>query len=213
MATYQSIKKQIAGLEKQAEGLRKAEAAKVIASIRTQIAKYDLKPADLFDAAAPSPTVPAPVVITPAATPAAPRRGVLPAKYMDPLSKKTWSGHGKAPTWIKKGKRDDYLIEVVKAKLDAKPASAPKTAASKPAPSKTAASSKAAKKTAPATKKAAAPVKKNSAAVKKAAAPATVPADKKEAPAIQAPVTPASLPPAATDAPLSAPVGESSPQD
>ena len=48
MATYKDIKRQIAELEKQAEELRKAEAARIITGIKTQIIKYDLRPADLF---------------------------------------------------------------------------------------------------------------------------------------------------------------------
>ena len=49
MATYRDVKRQIAELEKQAEVLRKAEAVKVIANIKSQIQRFDLKPADLFE--------------------------------------------------------------------------------------------------------------------------------------------------------------------
>ncbi len=53
-------------------------------------------------------------------------KGGKPAKYMDPKTGKTWTGHGKAPAWIavatKKGRRDDFLIQNVTQVNDAKPA-------------------------------------------------------------------------------------------
>ena len=206
MATYRDVKRQIAELEKQAEVLRKAEAVKVIANIKSQIQRFDLKPADLFDdlttdrsiTASPVPVASVAPGVAVKATPAKKSRSV--AKYMDPVSKKTWNGHGKAPAWIKNGNRDDFLIATVQAKLNAAPAS--KKAAAKPAVKtngKTApkaqakpvakAAAKPAAKT-PATKVVAKPAAKSSASkapvAKKpvAAAPATpAPVAKKPAPA------------------------------
>ena len=191
MATYRDVKKQIAELEKQAEILRKAEAAKAIANIRTQIARFDLKPSDLFDHIMPVSTD---LAIASSSEPIA---SVLPgiaakitsakkpraaAKYMDPVSRKTWNGHGKAPSWIKVGNRDDFLIAKVRANLNA-PAVKTKAVA-KPAPK---ASSKTAEPKAqakPVTKAAAKPAAKLSAAK---ALPAKKPAA--VAPANPAPVT------------------------
>jgi hypothetical protein len=48
-----------------------------------------------------------------------------PAKYMDPKTGKTWTGHGKAPGWIaaatKAGRRDDFLIGKGSQAKDTKP--------------------------------------------------------------------------------------------
>ena len=185
MATYQSIKKQIAALEAQAEQLRKAEAARIVASIKAQIAKYDLKPSDLFDDAATiSVESDVPAVKT-SARKSAPKGKSLKAKYMDPVSKKTWSGHGKAPEWIKKGNREDFLIGAVsKGKPAAKPVAAkavPKstTAKKKVMPAKAGKDKVPAASTRVVAKKAAAaPAPKKAVPNKKAV---TVPAAKKTA--------------------------------
>lgn len=109
MSTYRQIKQQIAELEKKADAARRAEAAKVIASIRAQVAKFDLKSEDIFDAEPAA--LPAPM---PSASKVRPIKKSKPPKYRDPASGKTWTGHGKPPGWLaeatKRGKRDDYLI-------------------------------------------------------------------------------------------------------
>ncbi len=230
MATYRDVKKQIAELEKQAEVLRKEEAARVIASIRSQIARYDLKPSDLFDgdvlSATASTHVPSLPDVSPSVTPSvvtskAPvaKKPVSAAKYMDPVSRKTWNGHGKAPAWIKGGNREEFLIAKVQAALNtpavktkavAKPAvkanvktAAPKTQAkpvakasakptAKPA-TKVAAKSPAAK-AAPAAKPAAVAQAKPAPVAKKPA-PAKKPAAKpKAAPAKKSAAKPKSIP-------------------
>ena len=89
MATYRDVKRQIAELEKQAEVLRKAEAVKVIANIKSQIQRFDLKPADLFDdlttdrsiTASPVPVASVAPGVAVKATPAKKSRSV--AKYME----------------------------------------------------------------------------------------------------------------------------------
>lgn len=192
MATYQSVQRQIAELQKKAEVLRKAEAAKVIAGIKVQIAKFSLTPSDLFDVGLAE--VPAAPVVTqqPKASPvkkAVAKKTTKPApKYMDPVSKKTWNGWGKAPAWIKTGKREDYLIikdtPVVAPK--AKVAAKKTVAAVKPAAKPVALAS--AKKAVPAKK--AAPVAKKPAPVAKAkSAPAAKPA-----PVVKAKAAPAAKP-------------------
>jgi DNA-binding protein H-NS len=169
MTTYADVKKQIAQLEKKAADLRKVEVAKAVANIREQMAQYELTVKDI-----------APVKSSAkvkAATRSPKEKIGKPAKYMDPKSGKTWTGHGKAPAWIavatKKGRRDDLLIEKINQAKDAKSAAtkAPVTASKttgipkKVAPKKPKAVAKkvpVAKKTAPAKKaKAVAPAKKS----------------------------------------------------
>jgi len=109
MSTYRQIKSQIAELEKKADAARRIEAARIIAKIRAQVAKFDLKPDDIFGQA--------PIVVPVSSSPAGkakPAKKVLPPKYQDPKTGKTWNGHGKPPGWIveatKLDKRDAFLI-------------------------------------------------------------------------------------------------------
>jgi len=108
MTTYADVKKQIAQLEKKAADLRKVEVAKVVANIREQMARYELTVDDIAPGKANQKGKKA----------QAPKAKVSkPAKYMDPKTGKTWTGHGKPPGWIaaasKAGRRDDFLIEKV----------------------------------------------------------------------------------------------------
>lgn len=118
MTTYADVKKQIAQLEKKAADLRKVEVAKAVANIREQMVKYELTVDDI-----------APGKSSGKGKPAARSAKVKvgkPAKYMDPKTGKTWTGHGKAPSWIaaatKAGRRDDFLIGGVTQTKMAKPA-------------------------------------------------------------------------------------------
>ena len=155
MTTYADVKKQIAQLEKKAADLRKVEVAKVVANIREQMAKYELTVDDI---------APAKATQRGKKAQAAKVKVGKPAKYMDPKSGKTWTGHGKAPGWIaaatKAGRRDDFLIEKVSQGKATKPAEKSKPA--KPVAAKKAPT--VAKKVA--TKKPKAPVKKAPAASK-----------------------------------------------
>lgn len=155
MTTYADVKKQIAQLEKKAADLRKVEVAKVVANIREQMAKYELTVDDI---------APAKSAQRGKKAQATKVKVGKPAKYMDPKTGKTWTGHGKAPGWIaaatKAGRRDDFLIEKVSQGKVTKPAEKSKPA--KPVAAKKAPT--VAKKVA--TKKSKAPVKKASAASK-----------------------------------------------
>jgi DNA-binding protein H-NS len=133
MSTYSDVKAQIAKLEKQAADLFKKEVASVITKIRTLIKEYGLTAADLG-------LTGKAIRVTKTKTSAKPA-GV--PKYRDPVSGKTWTGHGKAPAFIteavKKGKsRDDFLItkkapakKVAKATKPAKKVGAKKSPAAK----------------------------------------------------------------------------------
>lgn len=106
--TYSAIKGQIAKLERQAEALRKREAAGVIAKIKQAIEAYGLTAADLGlgRGAAPS----ARQSIARRGSKAGRTTGV--PKYRDPASGKTWTGRGKPPAWIAGVKdRAPYLID------------------------------------------------------------------------------------------------------
>jgi DNA-binding protein H-NS len=161
------MKAQITKLEKQAADLFKKEVAEAISKIKALMDDYGLSIRDLGMGAAKATRGKA--SSKPASAP----------KYQDPVSGKTWTGHGKAPGWlvsaVQAGKsRDDFLIgkpaaskpaPVVKAKAPSKPVA-------KPVPEKKPAAKPAAKPVA-----AKAPVKKATAkpAVKPAAKVKTVP--------------------------------------
>jgi DNA-binding protein H-NS len=89
------IRKQIDTLKRQAEQIRKAEVADVIARIKEAIRFYELTAKDLGLAG----------VSSSSAKPAkarrvAGKRGVGRAKYADPATGRTWTGHGRKPQWF-----------------------------------------------------------------------------------------------------------------
>jgi DNA-binding protein H-NS len=123
MTTYADVKKQIAQLEKKAADLRKVEVAKAVANIREQMAKYELTVDDIAPGKSPKGGKPA--------TGSVKVKVGKPAKYKDPKTGKTWTGHGKAPGWIaaatKGGRRDDFLIGKGTQTKEAKPVEKPKS--------------------------------------------------------------------------------------
>ena len=133
MSTYSDVKAQIAKLEKQAAELFKKEVAGVIEQVKALVKEYCLTAADLGFAEAP--TVRRKAVA----------KTVGVAKYRDPVTSKTWTGHGPTPRFIvegvKAGKtRDDFLIEKLApapakkvAKVGKKPTVKKPRAAKKPA--------------------------------------------------------------------------------
>ena len=136
MKTYMALKSEIARLEKQAEALRKNELKDVIAKIRRAIDEYGLTAADLGFGAAGSK---ARKTARRAAPGRAANAGV--AKYRNPATGQTWTGHGRPPAWIAAAKnRDDYLIATGAAP-------APRKRAAKAAKKKAAAGTRRARKT------------------------------------------------------------------
>lgn len=114
-----SIHRQIEKLQKEAATLKAKEVGGVIERIRTAIEFYGLTPADLFETKT-------------RATPTSKRKGVTAApsnmvaakkekkvsvvKYQDETGK-TWTGHGKRPSWfiaaLENGKTtEDLLVKV-----------------------------------------------------------------------------------------------------
>jgi DNA-binding protein H-NS len=88
LATYQSISREIAALQAQAEAIKKKEAAEVIARIKDAIAQYDLSAEDLGfgggRGAAKSPKS---------------SRSTAAGGYTDGQGN-TWSGRGRRPQWL-----------------------------------------------------------------------------------------------------------------
>lgn len=92
MASYKELMAQKQQLEAQLEQVRASEVADVIAQIQTLMAEYDLTVEDLT----PRRGRGRPAGAKKAAAPA------LPPKYLDPKTGKTWSGRGRAPSWLGK---------------------------------------------------------------------------------------------------------------
>lgn len=95
--TLIQIKQQIESLEKEAERVKDGEIADVIARIKKAIDFYELTPKDLFDTSAKKMGRPKKVVS--GAAKKQPKNKAT-AKYQDPASGKTWTGHGKRPGWF-----------------------------------------------------------------------------------------------------------------
>ncbi|WP_082992292.1 H-NS family nucleoid-associated regulatory protein [Paraburkholderia tropica] len=99
MATYRELKARMAALEGQVATARASEIAGVLADIRAKIAEFGLTEVEVFGDS--------------------PGRGrsnkrahaPLPPIYRDPVSGSTWSGRGRAPSWIANvKKREKFLI-------------------------------------------------------------------------------------------------------
>jgi DNA-binding protein H-NS len=107
MATLEKVQAQLAKLGAQAEALAAKQSSDVIAKIRDIMEKHGLTTADIEAHIGRSkrrgrkPGVKA-VAQLPASA----------AKYRDPKSGATWTGHGRAPVWIASAKdRRRYLVE------------------------------------------------------------------------------------------------------
>jgi DNA-binding protein H-NS len=129
MTSYRDVKAKIAKLEKQAEELFKKEVSAVIRTIQGLMHQYGLRPDDIAKRVS---AVGSTKVSKPAVKKIKTAKPAGVPKYRDPVSGKTWTGHGKAPAWIsaaiKAGKKDDYLIgKVVASEKAAVMVSAKKT--------------------------------------------------------------------------------------
>jgi DNA-binding protein H-NS len=96
--TLAQIRQQIEKLEKEAKSVRAKEVAGVIGRIREAIESYSLTAEDLFG-----------TKVNKASRPKRTAGGALKkvakkksamAKFKDPSSNKTWTGHGKRPGWF-----------------------------------------------------------------------------------------------------------------
>ena len=93
MPTYAELKAQIQELEKQAEAARQQELAEAKRKIQELMQTHGITAADLGRVKGESRP-----------------RGAVPAKYKDPVSGKTWTGRGRAPSWLEGRNKNDFLI-------------------------------------------------------------------------------------------------------
>ncbi|MDC6179720.1 DNA-binding protein [Ralstonia solanacearum] len=96
MATYKQLLAQKATLERQIEAAHLAEKTAMIAQVREIVAAYGLTAVDIGLKAKPGKNGQA--------------KSIVPPKYRDPKTGATWSGRGRAPTWLGKN-RNRFLIE------------------------------------------------------------------------------------------------------
>ncbi|WP_284507510.1 H-NS family nucleoid-associated regulatory protein [Caballeronia sp. AZ7_KS35] len=106
MATLQSIQAKIAKLQAEAEAITKKKSANVIADIHALMAEHGITMDDLGSAFGGKKRG------SKMAMKSASVAQASKARYWDPKSGATWSGHGRAPGWIASAKnRDKFLID------------------------------------------------------------------------------------------------------
>ncbi len=96
MSTLKELIAQKTELERQIADMRQAELAAAIAQVKSLISEHGLTSDDIFN----NGKIKAPKLKAP--KPA--------AKYIDPVSGKTWSGRGLSPKWIAGKNKADFLI-------------------------------------------------------------------------------------------------------
>lgn len=95
--TVEELQRQKDELDRQIAERQKAEKQAVIQQILDVACQYNISIEDLVEAMG---------GFKPK------RKGVKAiAKYQDPVTKVTWSGRGKEPTWLKGRNREDFLIK------------------------------------------------------------------------------------------------------
>src|SRR5471030_2249911 len=113
MATLEQIQARMKKLQAQAEALLARQAQAAVNQIRSIMLKHGLTTADI-EARAKARREAMGAVASPAvkASSHAPTaNGKLPAKYRDPKTGATWSGHARPPAWIKDVKdRTKFLM-------------------------------------------------------------------------------------------------------
>lgn len=87
MSSYQEILSQIEDLKRKAEGVRQQEMAGAIAEIKRLMAQFGITGEDLG-------------LSSRGGAGKAKNRGIVAAKYRDPISGKTWTGRGRRPGWV-----------------------------------------------------------------------------------------------------------------
>ena len=96
MATYKELLKQQEALALQVEEARKREISDAVTQVRQMVSEFGLTERDVF----------------PSGRKSGGTRtgGKVAPKYRDPATGQTWTGRGKAPTWIDGKDRSKYLI-------------------------------------------------------------------------------------------------------
>ncbi|MGF6924287.1 H-NS family nucleoid-associated regulatory protein [Paraburkholderia sp. 40] len=122
MATLEQIKAKMAKLQAEAEALASKKSATVLKTIHELMEKHGLTTADIEAHTGGKKRGPKP------GAKASPKARSSVPRYRDPKSGATWTGHGRAPSWIAAAKnRDKFLIDGSTA--TAKPAAASKAKA------------------------------------------------------------------------------------
>lgn len=120
MVTLESVQAKIAKLEAQAAALTARDSARVIGKIRSLMEQHALTVADI-EASMGKRRGRKPGVSSPA------KQKTSAAKYTDPKTGATWSGHGRAPAWIANAKdRSRFLNTATTAKSAATVQKTPK---------------------------------------------------------------------------------------
>ena len=106
MATLESLQAKITKLQAQAAAIAKKDSSAVIAKIRDLMEKHGLTTADIdahIGGAAKRGRKPGAESVV--------KKAVPMARYRDPKTGATWTGHGRAPAWIANVKdRSKYLV-------------------------------------------------------------------------------------------------------
>jgi DNA-binding protein H-NS len=129
MATSKELQAQVVALQKQIAETRRQEIATAVEQVRALIREHGLSVDDIGKR----------VFAKGGAAGQAAGKTVNPPKYQDPKSGATWTGVGRAPSWlaaaVKAGREADFLIGAsatrTKSKAPAKKAPAKKAAAKK----------------------------------------------------------------------------------
>ena len=98
MSKLQELIAQREALDKQIAETRKNELREAIRTVQALVAEFDLTSADVFGSAR-----------TDKKADKRTGRKVAP-KYRDPATGKTWTGRGRAPTWLEGKDKDKCLI-------------------------------------------------------------------------------------------------------
>ncbi|MBJ9689111.1 H-NS histone family protein [Burkholderia vietnamiensis] len=111
MATLGNIQAKIAKLQAQAEALVRKESSGALEKIHGLMQKHSITTADIES------FIGGKKRGRKSAAAAAPKQGAAAAKYRDPKTGATWTGHGRAPAWIANAKdRTKFLVEAAPAK-------------------------------------------------------------------------------------------------
>ncbi|MBR7977712.1 H-NS histone family protein [Burkholderia cenocepacia] len=111
MATLGNIQAKIAKLQAQAEALVRKESSGALEKIHALMQKHGITTADIES------FIGGKKRGRKSAAAVAPKQGAAAAKYLDPKTGATWTGHGRAPAWIANAKdRTKFLVEVGPAK-------------------------------------------------------------------------------------------------
>lgn len=119
--TYHALMGQIRNLQIQADALREKEKQQKKSEILAQMDEIGISPAQIRQAWEQQPSgAPGAEEKNAAPAPKSPPRPRKPrAKYMDPATRATWNGLGRAPSWMAGQDRRNFSIRKVRAQLKA----------------------------------------------------------------------------------------------